>query len=117
MPPLSPLPLAAIAARMPSSPEPSSPQRPSLGRSAATGLLGGFFLGGLGLLAVGLSNSFATLSCDGLTGPECQLLTDATREVGRTQLLAGGALTALAASLFVLFRPRPPAPPEGPEQS
>ncbi|QQR45808.1 MULTISPECIES: hypothetical protein [Myxococcus] len=102
---------------MPSSPEPSSPQRPSLGRSAATGLLGGLLLGGLGLLAVGLSNSFAAPSCDGLTGPECQLLTDATREVGRTQLLAGGALTALAASLFVLFRPRPPAPPEGPEQS
>ncbi|NVJ13753.1 hypothetical protein [Myxococcus sp. AM010] len=102
---------------MPSSPEPSSPQRPSLGRSAATGLSGGLLLGGLGLLAVGLSNSFTATGCAGLTSAECNLLTDATREVGRTQLLAGGALTALAASLFVLLRPRPPTPPEGPEAS
>ncbi|MFP2960514.1 hypothetical protein ACLEPN_22500 [Myxococcus sp. 1LA] len=102
---------------MPASPEPPSPQRPSLVRSAATGLLGGLLLGGLGLLAVGLKNSFIAPGCDGLSSPECQLLTDATREVGRVQMLGGGALTALAASLFVLFRPRPPAPPEGPEAS
>ncbi len=98
---------------MPSLPEPSPPPRPSLGRSAATGLLAGLLLGGLGLLAVGLSNLFVTPGCEGLTGPECALVRDATREVGRTQALGGGAMTALAASLFVLFRPRPP--PEGPE--
>ncbi len=100
---------------MPSPPEPSPPRRPSLGRSAATGLLGGLLLGGLALLAVGLGNRFSAVDCEGLTGPECQLLTEARREVGRSQTLGGGALTALAASLFVLFRPRPP--PESPEDS
>ncbi|WP_426749421.1 hypothetical protein [Myxococcus sp. Y35] len=98
---------------MSSSPAPSPPPRPSLGRSAATGLFGGLLLGGLGLLAVGLGNRFMAVDCEGLTGPECKLLEDATREVGRAQALGGGALTALAASLFVLFRPR--LPPEGPE--
>ncbi|AKQ68670.1 hypothetical protein A176_005582 [Myxococcus hansupus] len=72
-------------------------------------------MGGLGLLAVGLSNLFVAPGCEGLTGPECKLVEDATREVGRTQALGGGALTALGASLFALFRPRPP--PAGPEDA
>ncbi|MFP2926272.1 hypothetical protein ACLESO_13850 [Pyxidicoccus sp. 3LG] len=69
-------------------------------------------LGGIGLLLAGLRGLFTTVDCAGLSGPECELLTQATREIGRVQLLSGGALTALAASLVVLLRPKPPEPPE-----
>ncbi|QSQ19798.1 hypothetical protein JY651_31505 [Pyxidicoccus parkwayensis] len=99
---------------MPSSPEPSPSQRPSVGRSAALGLCVGLLLGGLGLLLAGLRALFLAVDCSGLGGPECELLQQATREIGRMQTLAGGALIALGASLFVLLRPRPPKPPESP---
>lgn len=97
---------------MSSAPEPRPPQRPAVGRSAALGLCGGLLLGGLGLLAAGLRALLFSVDCSGLSGPECELLQQATHEVGRTQSLVGGALTALGASLIVLLRPRPPAPPE-----
>lgn len=97
-------------------PAPETPPRPgsSLGRSAALGLCGGLLLGGLGLLLAGLRGRFGTLDCTGLAGAECELLQQATREVGRVQALAGGALIALASALFVLLRPRLPSPPEDP---
>lgn len=95
------------------SPEPRPPRASSVGRAAALGLCGGLLVGGLGLLAAGLRALFITVDCTGMSGPECDLLQQATREVGRTQALSGGALTALGASLFVLLRPRPPAPPPG----
>ncbi|WP_163996143.1 hypothetical protein [Pyxidicoccus caerfyrddinensis] len=95
---------------MPSPPEPQPPRRSSVGRSAALGLCGGLLLGGLGLLAAGLRSLFTAVDCASLSGPECELLQHATREIGRMQTLSGGALTALGASLFVLLRPRPPAP-------
>ncbi|MBZ4414878.1 hypothetical protein [Myxococcus sp. RHSTA-1-4] len=99
---------------MSSAPEPRPTRRPSLGRSAALGLCGGLLLGGLGLLAAGLRSLFGAVDCAGLSGPECELLQTATREVGRMQTLSGGALTALGAALFVLLRPKAPAPPEDP---
>jgi hypothetical protein len=86
----------------------------SIGRSAALGLCGGLLLGGLGLLVAGLRSLFGGVDCAGLSGPECELLQQATREVGRVQTLSGGALTALGASLLALLRPRPPTPPEDP---
>lgn len=97
---------------MSSTPEPSPSRTSSVGRSAMLGLCGGLLLGGLGLLAVGLRALLGTVDCAGLSGPECELLQSATREVGRVQALGGGALTALGASLFVLLRPRTPEPPE-----
>ncbi|MCP3138905.1 hypothetical protein [Pyxidicoccus xibeiensis] len=87
--------------------EPSPPRRPAVGRSAALGLSGGLLLGGVGLVVAGLRGLFAAVDCAGLTGPECDLITQATREVARLQLVSGGALTALAASLFVLLRSKP----------
>ena len=99
---------------MPSSPEPSPPRKPSVGRAAALGLCGGLLLGGIALLAVGLRGTFLAPDCTGLTGPECELLRKTMREVGRFQTLSGSALLALASALFVLLRPRPPAPPEDP---
>jgi hypothetical protein len=102
---------------MPSTPEPSPTRTSSVGRSAALGLCGGLFLGGLGLLASGLRALFGAVDCASLSGAECDLLQQALREVGRMQTLTGGALTALGAALFVLLRPRPPAPPEDPGAS
>ncbi|NPC82017.1 hypothetical protein HPC49_27835, partial [Pyxidicoccus fallax] len=84
----------------------------SLGRSAAMGLCGGLFLGGLALLANGLNSLFGAVDCKGLSGPECELLSQTLREVGRMQTLSGGALTALGAALVVLLRPKAPEPPE-----
>lgn len=97
---------------MPSAPPP--PPKPSLPRAAALGLAGGLLLGGLGLFAAGLRGLFGTLECTGLSGPECELLQQATHELGRFQSLAGGALVALGSALFVLVRRRPPVPPEAP---
>lgn len=99
---------------MPSTRETPPFKASSVGRSAALGLCGGLFLGGLGLLVVGLRGTFGTLDCAGLTGAECDLVRQATREMGRVQALAGGALIALSAALFVLLRPRPPQPPPAP---
>ncbi|MCP3163049.1 hypothetical protein LZ199_09105 [Myxococcus sp. QH3KD-4-1] len=93
---------------------PPSPPKPSLLRAAALGLAGGMFLGGLGLLAAGLKGTFGTLDCTQLSGPECELLQQASHEMGRFQTRFGGALVALAAALFVLVRRRTPAPPEAP---
>lgn len=108
--PLSPPRPTAIAAPMPSAREPPPLKASSVGRSAALGLCGGLFLGGLGLLVVGLRGTFGTPDCAGLTGAECDLVRQATREMGRVQALAAGALIALSAALFVLLRPRPPEP-------
>ncbi|WP_163868248.1 hypothetical protein [Myxococcus eversor] len=97
---------------MPSPPPP--PPKPSLPRAAALGLAGGMFLGGLGLLAAGLKGTFGTLDCTQLSGPECELLQQASHEMGRFQTRFGGALVALAAALFVLVRRRMLPPPEAP---
>ncbi len=97
---------------MPSSRETPPLKASSVGRSAVLGLCGGLFLGGLGLLVEGLRGTFGPLDCAGLTGAECDLVRQATREVARVQALAGGALVALSAALFVLLRPRTPESPE-----
>lgn len=86
------------------------PPRPSPLRAAVLGLCGGMLLGGVGMLAAGLRARFLGPDCAGLSGPECELLQQAARDVGRFQTLVGGALIALAAALVVLARPRSPPP-------
>lgn len=95
---------------MPASPEPPPSRRSSPGRAAALGLCGGMLLGGVGMLIAGLRGTFGSPDCTGLSSPECELLLQTAREVGRFQTLVGGALIALAAALVVLLRPRPPPP-------
>ncbi|WP_338869774.1 hypothetical protein [Myxococcus stipitatus] len=97
---------------MASSPPP--PPKPSLPRAALLGLSGGLLLGGLGLLALGVRGVFGTPDCTGLSGPECELIRQATQEMGRVQTRFGGALVALGAALFVLLRRWRPSPPSTP---
>jgi hypothetical protein len=82
---------------------PSGPHR--LLRAAGAGLCGGMLLGGVLLLYLGLKGWLSPPDCTGLLAVECDFLTQATQEMGRRQLLFGGALLALALASFVLMRP------------
>ncbi|XXF79455.1 hypothetical protein P2318_06800 [Myxococcaceae bacterium GXIMD 01537] len=98
-----------------------SPEAPtSLGarrllRSAGLGLCGGLFIGGLMLLFLGSRGLLAPPDCSRLSKLECELALKTALEVGRVQLVCGGALVALALSVLVLLRPvlrgNPPGEP------
>jgi hypothetical protein len=94
---------------------PGQPPRSSLGRAAFFGLSAGLVIGGLGLLVLGLRGLFGRPDCTGLSKIECDFVLEAAAHVGRVQTICGGALVALALSLFVLARPylspRPSNPP------
>jgi hypothetical protein len=94
---------------------PGQPPRPSLGRAAFLGLSAGLVIGGLYLLFLGLRGLFSKPDCARLSELECDFALEAATHVGRVQTLCGGALVALALSLFVLVRPylspRPANPP------
>ncbi len=96
---------------------PAKPPQSSVGRAAFFGLATGMVLGGLWLLVLGLRGLYFPPSCVELSKNECDLLTEAAIHIGRVQTLSGGALLALAPSLYVLLRPylgpRPsqPTPP------
>ena len=96
----------------------SSPTRSSIGRAAFFGLAMGMVLGGFWLLALGLRGLFVPLDCAGLTKNECDLSSEAMLHVGRVQTICGGALIALALSLYVVLRPylisQQPAAPKQP---
>ena len=96
----------------------SSPSAASLGRAAFVGLATGLVVGGILLLVLGLRGLYAPLDCLGLSKNECDLRTEAISHIGIVQTLCGGALIALALSLYVLLRPyvtpKPPAPPSPP---
>jgi hypothetical protein len=77
----------------------------SLGRAAFFGLAAGMLLGGLGLLVLGVRGLFSAPNCAGYSKNECDMLTEAALHIGRVQLICGGALIALALSLYVLLRP------------
>ncbi|MBJ6761019.1 hypothetical protein JGU66_09610 [Myxococcaceae bacterium JPH2] len=83
-------------------------------RAAVLGLAAGLMLGGVGLLVVGVRGVFGSPDCTDLTAPECQLLSESARDLGRLQTLSGGALIALGAALIVLARGRAPLPPNEP---
>ena len=100
----------------PPSPAPGTPAQASFGRAAVVGLCGGMFIGGVGLLVLGLRGMFGQPNCIGLGEQECELIIEAFLHVGRVQTLCGGALIALAASVFILARPRFFAPPASPSQ-
>ncbi|MBU8894368.1 hypothetical protein DRW03_31495 [Corallococcus sp. H22C18031201] len=86
-------------------------------RAALFGLAAGLMLGGVGLLWVGVHGVFGSPDCTDLTAPECRLLSESARDLGRLQTLCGGALVALGAALFVLARGRAPLPPHEPPSS
>lgn len=89
---------------MPADAPPPPRSRPL--RAAGLGLCGGLLLGGGLLLVLGLRRLFSPPDCMGLGKPECDLLVQMALEVGRVQLLCGGALVALSLAVFVLLRPR-----------
>lgn len=99
---------------MSSAPDSSGqPSRSSLGRAAFFGLAVGMVVGGLWLLFLGLRGLYLPFDCLGLTKNECDLRTEAMGHIGRVQTLCGGALIALALSLYVLLRPYlTPKPPQ-----
>jgi hypothetical protein len=70
-------------------------------------LCGGLLLGGGLLLFHGLRRLLVPPDCAGLRKLECDLLAQTALEIGRLQLLCGGALVALSLAVFVLLRPRP----------
>jgi hypothetical protein len=91
--------------------------RSSLGRAAFFGLAVGMVVGGFWLLSLGLRALYVPFDCLGLTKNECDLRLEALAHIGRVQTLCGGALIALALSLYVLLRPyliAKPAPPQQP---
>ncbi|MBN1205710.1 MAG: hypothetical protein JXB05_12400 [Myxococcaceae bacterium] len=99
-----------------SSPPDSAGTSRSLGRAAFFGLAAGMLLGGAGLLVLGVRGLLSPPSCAGLSKNECDMLTEAVLHIGRVQTICGGALIALALSLYVLLRPylgpRPAEPPK-----
>jgi hypothetical protein len=83
----------------------TQPPRSSLGRAAFLGLASGLVIGGGWLLFLGLRGLFLPQSCERLSKNECELLLETVTHIGRVQTLCGGALIALALSLYVLLRP------------
>lgn len=81
------------------------PAQSSLGRAAFFGLASGMVIGGVWLLFLGLRGLFIPPNCAQLSKNECDVLLEAASHIGRVQTLCGGALVALALSLFVLLRP------------
>jgi hypothetical protein len=69
------------------------------------GLCAGLLLGGGVLLFLGLRGLLVPPDCAGLLTLECDLLTQTALEIGRVQLLCGGALVALSLAVLVLLRP------------
>jgi hypothetical protein len=103
---------------MSSSPDSSSPpSQSSLGRAAFLGLASGLVIGGVWLLFLGLRSLFVPQNCDRLSKNECDLLVETATHVGRVQTLCGGALIALALSLYVLLRPYLSPKPSQPKPS
>ena len=89
---------------MSSAPDSAGASR-SLGRAAFFRLAAGMLLGGVGLLALGVRGLFSPPGCAGLSKNECDMITEAALHIGRVQTICGGALIALALSLYVLLRP------------
>lgn len=90
---------------MPSANAPPPPRsRPF--RAAGLGLCAGLLLGGGLLLFLGLRGLLVPPDCAELRKLECDLLTQTALEIGRVQLLCGGALVALSLAVLVLLRPR-----------
>jgi hypothetical protein len=88
------------------SPDSSTPPaQSSLGRAAFFGLASGMLIGGVWLLFLGLRGVFVPPNCAQLSKNECDMLLEAASHIGRVQTLCGGALVALAPSLYVLLRP------------
>jgi hypothetical protein len=81
------------------------PPRSSLGRAAFFGLASGMVAGGVWLLFLGVRGLFTSLDCSRLSRNECDMALETATHVGRVQTLCGGALVALALSLYVLLRP------------
>ena len=73
-------------------------------RAAGLGLCAGLLLGGLMLLVLGARGLLFPPDCARLQKLECDFLTETALEIGRVQLLCGGALVALALAVFVLLR-------------
>lgn len=100
------------------SPDSSTPPaQSSLGRAAFLGLASGLVIGGAWLLFLGLRGLFVPPSCAQLSKNECDLLLESASHIGRVQTLCGGALIALALSLYVLLRPYLFARPSQPKPS
>jgi hypothetical protein len=93
------------------------PPRSSLGRAAFFGLASGLVLGGAWLLVLGLRGLFTPQDCERLSKNECDLLIETVTHIGRVQTLCGGALIALALSLYVLLRPYLSPKPSQPKPS
>jgi hypothetical protein len=104
----------AMSASPDSSPPPS---HSSLGRAAFVGLASGLVIGGAWLLFLGLRSLFTPQDCERLSKNECDLLIEAATHIGRVQTLSGGALIALALSLYVLLRPYLSPTPSQPKPS
>jgi hypothetical protein len=93
------------------------PAQSSVGRAAFFGLASGMVIGGAWLLFLGLRGLFVSPDCTQLTKNECDLLLEAASHIGRVQTLCGGALIALALSLYVLLRPYLSPKPSQPKPS
>lgn len=78
-----------------------------LGRGLIYGLMAGLLIGGLALLAWGGRNLLIGPDCGALSPHECALEREISVELGRRQVLFGGALALLGLSLAVLMRVRP----------
>lgn len=93
-------------------PAPQQPPRSRPLAAAGLGLCGGLLLGGGLLLFLGLKGLLVVPDCSHLRKAECDLLLETAQQVGRVQLLCGGALVALALAVTVLLRPvlRPEEP-------
>jgi hypothetical protein len=95
-------------------PAPEQPPRSRPLAAAGLGLCAGLLLGGLMLLFFGLRGLLVLPDCSHVRKAECDLLTEAAQQVGRTQLLCGGALVALSLAVAVLLRPAPRSEEPGP---
>ena len=83
-------------------------------RAALLGLSGGFILGGLFLLVLGLKARFSPPDCSSLSVLDCGIERDIATDMGRLQSVSGAALLALGIAIIMLLRSRPPPPPASP---
>ena len=78
-----------------------------LGRGLIYGLMAGLLIGGLALLGTGAWNLMIGPDCTGRSPHECALARETAVDLGRYQVLFGGALALLGLSLAVVMRVRP----------
>lgn len=70
------------------------------------GLIAGLFIGGLVLAGLGARNILVSPDCANLGPQECTLEQEIALEMGRRQVLFGGALALMGLAVFMFARQR-----------